>query len=315
MENQNIIKTLYIDEIRNRFDELDKRYFKAVYKTNVLEYDGVPVDELNWGNIISYTKMFSAKTPEHAKQISSTLFNLSNSSFYPLKRNLMKVKHELLEIKEIKIPSFSNKKFKHVNQFVNNDIMCWKMNLQKHTTNSPSLPESFLGFNTCSVYRKMPHFNSDKKTVKFLYHPWHGAGDGFRDWYEVSSESSFWNLLEEQFNSKFQTEEEKFSNTEYTNLDSDEQEVYKKIKQLDFLDNQNCYDNDDDIMTRHQGHFCIHYGQLYFIENENPFYSGIRFHYKSKREEQVRLEEELKDAKRKVESLENKLNLLNSKVI
>ena len=110
-----------IDSIINEYRKkcsLDKKYFYAIYKTKLLKYKGLDIPPKDYGNIIDITYAFEAKDIDDAKKKAPALFNTNNVAFNSLVKSLMEVKHELLEIKEVRIPNIDITKLRNTNNFL-----------------------------------------------------------------------------------------------------------------------------------------------------------------------------------------------------
>lgn len=292
---------------------LDKNYYKAIYKTKVLKYRGNPLPESDQGNIISQTVMFDADSDEDAEKTAVEYFGLSNPSFNPLKREFMEVQHELLELIPMKPPEGKPGMYKHVNKM--EEGLSWKpVNIithKDHKIKYPIYPDGFLG--GYRIRRVMPHFKCDKKRVRYLYHPWHGAGDDYTEWHQYGFGHPAWWAMYHNFDRLHPTEVDKFRETEYTNLNSEEQELYKKYVQLCFLDR--CYfeDGPEETYLRHQGRYFV--PKYAYCEgtpefHEDEIYGGIRRRYETKREKEVKLKQELQRAMSQVDYIKDQLNHL-----
>lgn len=227
-----------IDYIIKRYKkkyDLSKKYFVAVYRTRLLKYDGQIVPPLNQGNIVSRTCVFEADDEKDAKQRAPALFNVSNYAFDSLNCRKMEVEHELLNVFELTIPNIDEAELKHINKNVNGLYFCQRVKVVTISNDDSEIPKSFHGFYSGSIRRKMPHFDSQHKDISYLYHPWHGAGDGYTDWFEYKYGNPVWKKMEMFFNSRNKNNENRFYSTEYTSLRKNELVKVKKLKQLDWL--------------------------------------------------------------------------------
>ena len=317
-------------QIIDRFPELDKKWFKAIYKTNVLKYKGMPLQECDWGNIVSETEMFEANDVEDAKKKAENFFNLNNRSFRPLDRTQMEVKHHLVEIKEIVIPDFKKKSFKNVNA-LGKSVVGKNLKVPDSPNKELSLywedeskfTEEELEQRQHRSYdhrrRKMKHFVADEQSIVYQYgieeidkpYGWNGYPI---KWYEYTHSHPFWKRLDELFKQKTYglcDELELFENTEYTDLIKEEQNLYKKYLQLMYLDD--CRQSNDKFM--HQGHyFVMKYGDgkedvPIFKRNEYGFVD-FNWTYKSKHEKEICLKKKMKDMSSQMNLLQMELESL-----
>lgn len=227
-----------IDRIIKNYEktyDLSRRYFFATYRTRLLKYDGQAIPPINNGNIISRTYVFEADDEKDAEHCASTQFNVNNYAFNSLNHLKMEVEHELLEIFEVAIPDIDTIKLKCINKNINGLYFCQRVKVVTMPNDDFAIPNSFLSFDYGSIRRKMPHFDSPCKDISYLYHPWHGAGDGYTDWFEYKYENPVWKKMQVFFNSKNKSNEDRFYSTEYTALRKAERMKVKKLRQLKWL--------------------------------------------------------------------------------
>ena len=299
--------------------DLSKSYFYATYKTRLMKYDGNVIPAKDRGNIITRTYAFEALSKEDAKLKAPSMFNTSNHSFNPLVRSKMQVEHELLDITEVLLPDIDvdDSKLKHINENKDGLYFCHHVNVVLMPDDNLVVPDSFLGFEQGSIRRKMPHFDSPDKDVAYLYHPWHGAGDGYVDWFEYKHTNCFWKKMNAFFYMSHKTDEDRFYSTEYTSLRKPEREKIKKLEQLKYLSSYiHGFGKMSDYVWRNmnnQGYYFISKhangdGLPVFIENE---YNGFRIRWKTAAERRIELESQIADAKYKLMLLENELCNIN----
>ena len=298
--------------------DLSKRYFYATYKTCLMKYDGDSIPPKDRGNIISRTYAFEAASREDAKRKAPSMFNICNLSFNPLVRSKMQVEHELLDIAEVSLPNVDASKLKHINENKDGLYFCQHVNVVLMPDDNHVLPDSFLGFEQGSIRRKMPYFDSPSKDVSYLYHPWHGAGDGYTDWFEYRRTNCFWKKMKTFFDSVHKTDEDRFYSTEYTSLRKHEREKVKKLELLKHLSSYiHGFGNYSELTWRElnsQGHYFMHkycngsYSLPVFIE-DNP-YNSFRMRYKTAAERRIELESQIAGAKSKLATLEDELHRL-----
>ena len=251
---------------------LEDRHFYAIYKTRLLKYDGRAVSDRGRGNIISVTELFAAKDEDDAKLVAQNHFNVYNPTFRQLNQTkIEEVEHILVELKEYIPPTFSDENFRSFNKQKYSDDRHFLMHrIIIHQNRGEPLPASFLGFQNCLIRRIQPHILSRHATA-YLYHPWHGAGDSYTDWHRCAKGTGNYSKLEQEFNIRKTDEAKRFSVTEYTDLDYEEQELIRKLKRLQALDRQQfelC--NDDTFLHRDlmQGRFFNEFGDVIFIPDE-----------------------------------------------
>ena len=285
---------------------LENRHFYAIYKTRLLKYDGRNVGERGFGNIVSFTRLYPARDEELAISKAPLYFDVSNPTFRRLDRTkIEEVKYTLVEVKEFVPPTFSEEKFRVFNreEYSSN---CFFKRIRIFLNRGEPLPESFLGFEHCLIRRVQRHIWS-KHATAYLYHPWHGAGDNYTDWHRCNKGTYYYSMLEREFNKRQTDEAKKFSVTEYTNLNQEEQELIRRLKKLQALDEQFkelC--SDDTITYRNllQGDFFKKFGEVIFIPNEN---SLLRQSYLGR-------EEKVSEAKIKIQNLELERMLIERKI-
>lgn len=289
---------------------LSKKYFHAVYKTKLLKYKGFDIPPKDYGNIISMTYAFEAKDIDDAKAKAPDLFNIHNAAFKSLIHSSMEVKHELLEIKEVQIPNIDTRNLRSItNNWKNEGRFITRMR-----NNDSSVPRSFLGFDNGDIIRKMPHFDSPRKDITYLYHPWQGASDNFTDWFEYSYRNQVWKIMDEFFNQRRKTDKDKFNYTQYTDLKRKHCLKVKELRKLEYLlshvkgygpDSQVIYDN-----INNQGYYYMqrfvgnNYELPTFIEIESNYW---RMAYKTNVEKRIELETQ-------ISQLQNKLDLLKEEL-
>jgi len=294
---------------------LSKQHFYVTYKTRLMKYDGDAIPPKDRGNIISRTYAFEAASREDAKLKAPSMFNICNLSFNPLVRSKMQVKHELLDITEVSLPDVDASKLKHINENKDGLYFCQHVKAVLMPDDNRTLPYSFLGFEQGSICRKMPHFDSPSKDVSYLYHPWHGAGDGYVDWFEYRHTNRFWKKMKDFFNAVHKTDEDRFYSTEYTSLRKLEREKVKKLELLKYLSSYIHGFGDFSELTwrelNSQGHYFMHkycngrYSLPVFIENDP--YNRFRMRYKTAAERRIELESQIAGAKSKLMALEDEL--------
>ena len=250
----------YIIKSYEKKYDLSKKYFFAIYRTRLLKYDAQIVQPLNQGNIVSHTCIFKADNKKDAKLRASALFNVDNYAFDFLNRRKMTVEHELLKVFEVTVPDIDDAELKHINKNINGLYFCQRVKVVTVSDDDSKIPKSFLGFETGSIRRKMPHFDSSHKDISYLYHPWHGARDGYTDWFEYKYGNPIYKKMEHFFNSRNRVSEERFYSTEYTSLRKAERLKVKRLKQLDWLSS---YDSDfeanfDYVEKQIRGHYILY---------------------------------------------------------
>ena len=295
--------------------DLSKRYFYATYKTCLMKYDGNAIPPKDRGNIISRTYAFEATNREDAKHKASSMFNIYNLSFNPLDRTKMEVEHELLNMTEVSLPDVDASKLKHINENKDGLYFCQHVIVVRMPDDNCTIPDSFLGFEQGSIRRKMPHFDSPNKDVSYLYHPWHGAGDGYTDWFEYRHTNCFWEKMKDFFDTVNKTDEDRFYSTEYTSLRKHEREKVKKLEQLKHLSSYIHGFGDYSELTwrelNSQGHYFIrkYYNGSHslpvFIENDP--YNRFRMRYKTAAERRIELESQIACTKSRLTTLEDEL--------
>ena len=306
--------------VSSRGFTLDKKYFHAVYKTRVLKYKGKALHERDWGNIVSITDFFSAEDISDAKVKALSLFNLNNPSFNPLDRKYIQAEYELLTVRPITPPSFKDKDFSKIHTVESGSGHYWHVRAKVKENCKDRLPESFLGINTCTVRRRMPHFHSEAGEIAYLYHPWHGAGDTDADWFVYQYGSPYWETLNRLFYEQTKGNElTRFEYTEYTDLSEEEQEKVRCFKKLEFLDNSSI--EYLDYSGSFRGRDLIQGKYILDHQGNNPhFYecggfNHLRFRYETNRERIVKLEDELSRLEIKVKVVKEELDALRMKTI
>ena len=286
---------------------LEDRHFYAVYKTRLLRYDGHDVGERGRGNIVSFTRLFTAKDEEDAKVVARTYFDLSNPTFSTLNRTKVEMAENiLLEMKEYVPPTFSKENFRKFNKLEHSSTGYLLRYCKVYKQEDDSLPYSFHGFETCSITRSQRHLNSSR-AIAYYYHPWHGAGDIYDDWYRYDNTSGHYTRLENEFNKRYNTEAKKFAHTEYTSLNKDEQELIRRLKRLESLDNQFHELIDEETFLRRdlmQGRFFNQYGELVFKPDE--------FNYL--RKAFLGREDKVSEARIKIQELEIERNMIEREI-
>lgn len=287
---------------------LEDRHFYAVYKTRLLKYDGQDVGERGHGNIVSFTRLFTAKDEEDAKSVATMYFDLSNPTFSTLNRTKVeRSENFLLEIKEYVPPTFSKENFRKFNKLEHSPTGYLLRYCKVYKQEDDSLPASFHGFEHCSMMRSQRHLNSSSATA-YYYHPWHGAGDIYDDWYRYDKTSRHYTRLENEFNKRFNTEAKKFARTEYTSLNKEEQELIRRYKRLESIDNQFHELIDDETFLRRdlmQGRFFNQYGELVFEPDE---YNYLRQVFLGR-------EDKVSEARIKIQELEIKRNMIEHEIM
>jgi len=252
---------------------LENRHFYAVYKTRLLKYDGREVGERGQGNIVSFTRLYPARDEEFAISKAPLYFDVSNPTFGRLDRTkIEEVKHTLVEVKEFVPPTLSEEKFRVFNrqEYSRNHFF---MRVRIFPNRGEPLPESFHGFEHCLIRRIQRHIWS-KHATAYLYHPWHGAGDNYTEWHRCDKGTGNYSMLEREFNKRETDEAKKFAVTEYTDLDDDEQELIRRLKRLQVLDNQLCELCSEDYFLHKdlmQGRFYKEFGDIVFSPDENNY--------------------------------------------
>ena len=299
--------------------DLNKSYFYATYKTRLMKYDGNAIPAKDRGNIISRTCAFEALSIEDAKIKAPSMFNANNYSFNPLVRSKMQVEHELLDITKVLLPDIDASKLKRINEKKDGLYFCRRVKVELMPDDDFTVPDSFLGFEQGSICRKMPHFDSPDEDVAYLYHPWHGARDGYVDWFEYKHANRVWKKMHAFFNKTHKTDEDRFYSTEYTSLRKPERE---KIKKLELLNHLRSYIHGFGEMSSYvekkmnnQGYYFIPKyangdGLPVFIENDDP-YNEFRMRWKTAAEKRIELETQIEDAKLKLKLLEHKLSVMD----
>lgn len=299
---------------------LDKNYYQAFYKTRVLKYKGRPLEEINWGNIISVTPIFDAANNEEALAKCGRYFNLMNPSFDPLDRKFVEAEHELLKVEAIKAPTFADADYSRFNTL--NDASAGYLRKESNVKENcdGALPESFLGLANCSIRQRKPHFRSSDRQTVFLYHPWHGAGDTYTDWYAYPYGREAWHTLKGIFEERCQKEKERweFEHTEYTHLGKREQECIRKYKQLNWLDKRyECYWDSCSLMGQavdRQGYYKIQKdsngSEKTPIFVETNAYNILRMTFRTKRERYLNLKRRLEKVEREAKYLQDEIRLL-----
>lgn len=295
---------------------LDKHYFYGIYKTRVLKYKGKPLAEKDWGNIISPTPMFSADNKADATEKAKKLYGLYNPSFRPLKVKDIEAEHKLLDIKSIVPPSFDGD-LRHI-QRLSTGLTGRQISLQEDC-NFP-LPESFLGVKNAWIKRRMPHISSPDEDITYLYHPWHGAGDLGLDWYAYPYRSFQWRQLDNLFHEHHQRDVcAEFGQTEYTDLDKEEQRKVRNLRRLEYLDafNHDFMDFNSIFWQRFLcGQFYIHeYGRG---ENGIPEWHGecnfLSAQYKTQREREIEIRAEMDELESKIRVMHFRIAYLSEKL-
>ncbi len=306
-----------IDSVIAKYErecDLSKSYFYAIYKTRLMKYDGNVVPAKDRGNIVTRTYAFEAASKEDAKLKAPSMFNTSNYSFNPLVRSKMQVEHELLDIAEVSLPDVDASKLGHVNEDKDGLFFCQHVKVVLMPDSDSTVPDSFLGFKQGSIRRKMPHFDSPDEDVSYLYHPWHGAGDGYVDWFEYKHTNLVWKKMDAFFTESHKTDEDRFYSTEYTSLRKPEREKVKKLEQLKHLSSyiHGFGDMFDRIWRdmNDQGHYFIcKYGDgscslPVFVEHDP--HNAFRMH-KTPAERRIELETQIANARCRLAELENEL--------
>lgn len=284
---------------------IEDRHFYAVYRTRLLRYDGHEVSERGYGDIVSFTRLFPARDKEDARVVAPRHFDLFNPTFNYLNRDkIEKVEHSICRISECLPPNYDNENFRIFQRVRYCQNHFHKVKIYKN--DGLPLPESFLGFDTCSIRRIQSHLNSPS-AIAYLYHPWHGACDNYEDWFRCERGTTNYQLLEKKFNNRHGTEEKKFNKTEYTNLDITEQELIRKYKRLMFLDEMqkelSCYDYfpHADLM---QGRFQETNEGIVFVPKK---YNHLRLAYLGR-------EEKVLEARLKIKDLESEKRRIDSEI-
>lgn len=252
---------------------LENRHFYAVYKTRLLKYDGREVGERGQGNIVSFTRLYPARDEEFAISKAPLYFDVSNPTFRPLDRTkIEEVKYTLVEVKEFVPPTLSEEKFRVFNrqEYSSNRFF---MRVRIFSNRGEPLPESFHGFEHCLIRRIQRHIWSAHATA-YLYHPWHGAGDTYTEWHRCNKGTGNYSMLEREFNKRETDEAKKFALTEYTDLDDDEQELIRRLKRLQALDNQQYQLCSEDYFLHKdlmQGKFYKEFGNIVFAPDESNY--------------------------------------------
>ena len=252
---------------------LEDRHFYAVYKTRLLKYDGREVGERGQGNIVSFTRLYPARDEEVAMSKAPLYFDVSNPTFRYLDRTkIEEVKYTLVEVKEFVPPTLSEEKFRVFNrqEYSSNRFF---MRVRISYNRGEPLPESFLGFENCLIRRVQRHIWSVHATA-YLYHPWHGAGDTYTEWHRCDKGTGNYSMLEREFNKRETDEAKKFAVTEYTDLDDDEQELIRRLKRLQALDNQQYQLCSEDYFLHKdlmQGKFYKEFGNIVFAPDEDNY--------------------------------------------
>lgn len=261
-------------ESENGF-RLKNRHFYAVYKTRLLKYDGREVGERGQGNIVSFTRLYPARNEEFSIWKAPLYFDVSNPTFRSLDRTkIEEVKHTLVEVKEFVPPTFSEEKFRVFNRQKYSNHRHFMMDRVRISCNrGEPLPESFHGFEHCLIRRIQRHIWSVHATA-YLYHPWQGAGDTYTEWHRCDKGTGNYSMLEREFNKRETDQAKKFAVTEYTDLDNDEQELIRRLKRLQALDNQQ-YElcSEDSFLHKDlkQGRFYNEFGNIVFSPDENNY--------------------------------------------
>lgn len=284
-------------ESENGF-RLENRHFYAVYKTRLLRYDGHDVGERGHGNIVSFTRLFTAKDEEDAKVVARTYFDLSNPTFRHLDRTkIEEVRHTLVEVKEFVPPTLSEEKFRVFNRQKYSNHRHFMMDRVRISWNRGGpLPESFHGFEHCLIRRIQRHIWSVHASA-YLYHPWHGAGDTYTEWHRCDKGTGNYSMLEREFNKRETDEAKKFAVTEYTDLDNDEQELIRRLKRLQALDNKQWELCSEDYFLhkdKMQGRFYNEFGNIVFVPDEDNY---LRLAFLGR-------DEKVSEAKIKIQDLE-----------
>lgn len=238
MHEANNKATSEIDYIIKDYEktyDLSKKYFFVTYRTRLLKYDGQAIPSINQRNVISRTCMFEAHDKKDAECHASKLFDVSNRAFNSLNRLKMEVEHELLEVFDVTIPDIDESELKCINKNTYGLYFCQRVKVAVVSNDDTEIPISFLGFDNGSIRRKMPHFDSSCKDISYLYHPWHGARDGYTDWFEYRYGNPVWKKMQAFFNNKMKDNEDRFYSTEYTSLRKFERMRVKKLRQLKWL--------------------------------------------------------------------------------
>ena len=287
---------------------LENRHFYAIYKTRLLKYDGRDVGERGYGNIVSVTRLFPARSEEFAMSKAPLYFDVSNPTFRKLNRcKIEKVKHTLIEVKEYVPPTFKKENFRSFNKQEYSGNTHFSLDrCIIYPNRGEELPESFLGFHNCLIRRIQPSLLS-KKATAYLYHPWHGARDSYTDWHRCDKGTGNYQMLEREFNKRETDEAKKFSVTEYTNLNQEEQELIRRLKKLQALDEQFkelC--SDDTITYRNllQGDFFENFGEVIFIPKENSYF----------RQSYLGREEKVSEAKITIQDLELERKMIEREI-
>lgn len=241
------------------------------------------------------------------------LFNTHNVAFNSLIQSLMEVKHELLEIKEVRIPNIDITKLRNVNNWLSICADITYMNNKDY-----SIPNSFHGFERGQIIRIMPHFDSPEKDIEYLYHPWHGSDDNYRDWFQYRYKNLAWKIMDNFFRQKHKTDEYRFKHTEYTNLKRKHSLKVKELQQLEYLLSYiNSYGPDSQFLHNKiskQGHYYMQKfangesGLPTFIESE--FCKYWRDAYMTNDEKRTVLETQISQLQNKLNSLKEELSKL-----
>lgn len=292
-------------ESENGF-RLENRHFYAVYKTRLLRYDGHDVGERGHGNIVSFTRLFTAKDEEDAKVVARTYFDLSNPTFRHLDRTkIEEVRHTLVEVKEFVPPTLSEEKFRVFNRLKYSSNRFF-MGVRIFLNRGEPLPESFHGFEHCLIRRIQRHIWSVHASA-YLYHPWHGAGDTYTEWHRCDKGTGNYSMLELEFNKRETDEAKKFAVTEYTDLDDDEQELIRRLKRLQALDNKQYELCSEDYFLhkdKMQGRFYNEFGNIVFVPDENNYLRQVF----------LGRDEKVSEARIKIQDLEYQRKTIDRKI-
>ena len=309
--NKNLteFEEIFILSYLNKFT-LDKKYFRAIYKTNLMKYDGVAVPEVDRGNVISVTGLFDAKSLCDAESKAPSHFSI-NPTFNALKYHLMEVEHDLVEVAEVKPPELDESQFKHINEISYGSGGALWIPVQI-TSDMDELPSVTWTHDKGYVRRSMPHFDSPVEDTTYLYHPWHGSSDDkYNDWYSYHCGDSAFDWLKNFFQIKHKSAWEKFDNTEFTDLDKDERAKVAAYQKLTFLETEYYFNTHNPLL--HQGNYSItwyrdgRHSTPRFAEDP---YNPLRLQYVTRNEriaaqqrKVLEVEQQLEQEKRELERL------------